>query len=220
MYLFTRRIRARSGGVNEAVGWASGITEKVRQITGLDVSLSASVFGPQVGTLVWSTAVPDLATLETAFDKLNVDGAFVDEANKGQQYAPDGPDDRLLQFVFPDAETLAASARGDAPQWQYASVVSSVCAAGALRKGVEVGVQIAQKATELSGVPTAFLMDTTGPYGGVNWISAAPDIQTVEAANAALYASEEFLQLVDEGAKGVYLEDPAATSQLLYRRIL
>jgi hypothetical protein len=220
MYLFTRRIRARSGGVNDAVAWASAITEKVRQITGLDVSLSASVFGPQVGTLVWSTPVPDLATLETAFDKLNVDATFVDEANKGQQYAPDGPDDRLLQFVFPDADTLAAGPPADAPQWQYASVVSSVCADGALRKGIELGVQIAQKATEVSGVPTAFLMDTTGAYGGVNWISTAPDIQTVEAANAAINASEEFLKLVDEGAKGTYIAGPESTQQLIYRRIV
>ena len=220
MYLFTRRLRARAGGINNAMAWATGITEKVRQISGLDVTLSASVFGPEVGTLVWSTTVPDLATLEASFDKLSVDPSYADEAGKGQQFGPDGPDDRLLQFVFPDAETLAAGASADAPQWQYASVISTVCAAGGLRRGVELGVQIAQKATEISGIPTAFLMDTTGPYGGVNWISVAPDIQAVEAGNAAIFGSEEFLKLVDEGAKGTYIEDPSATTQLLYRRIV
>ena len=220
MYLFTRRIRARSGGINEALAWATGITEKARQVSGLDITLSMGVFGPQVGTLVWSAAVPDLAALEAATDKLAVDSTYNDEAGKGLQFAPDGADDRLLQFVFPDAETLAAGPPADAPQWQYASIVSSVCADGALRKGIELGVQIAQKATEVSGSPTAFLMDTTGVYGGVNWLSVAPDIQTVEAANAAINADEDFLKLVDEGAKGTYLAGPETTSQLLYRRIV
>ena len=220
MYLFTRRARARTGGINDAMAWATGITEKARQVSGLDVSLFAGVWGPQVGTLVWSATVPDLAALEAAMDKLAVDPSFGEEASRGQQFAPDGPDDRLLQFVVPDADTLAAAATSDQPRFAYASVVSTVCAAGGIARGIELGVEIATRATEITGSQVTFLVDTTGPYGGVNWITGHADVQAVEAANAALFGDPAFIRLVDEGVKGVYVDDPSVTTQLLYRRVL
>ena len=220
MYLFTRRARARSGGITNAMAWATGITEKARQVSGLDVSLFAGVYGPQVGTLVWSATVPDLVALEAAMDKMAADTAFADEASKGQQFAPDGPDDRLLQFIVPDAETLAAAASQDQARPEYATVVSTVCAAGKLVRGIELGIEIAQRATATLGTPTAFLADTTGPYGGVNWITLHADAQALEGANAALAADLEFQQFVDAGVAGVYIDDPSATTQLVYRRIL
>ena len=220
MYLFSRRVRVRAGGTNDAMAWATGITEKARQVSDLDISLHIGVYGPEVGTLVWTAVVPDLMALEAATDKLNVDPSFGEQADRGQQFAPDGPNDRLLQFIVPDAETLAAAAAGDQSQPTYATVVSSVCAAGKLGRGIELGIEIAQRVTATIGTPTAFLIDTTGPYGGVNWISLHADAQAVEAANAAMAADVELATFIDEGVAGVYIDAPGATTQLLYRRIL
>src|SRR5436190_19102365 len=77
MYLFSRRARLSPGNTREAMAWATAITEKVNQISGLPVSLFTQVFSPGVGTLVWSTFVPDLATLEAATDKLNTDDGYI-----------------------------------------------------------------------------------------------------------------------------------------------
>lgn len=222
MYLFTRRVRVRAGGIGEAMAWATGVAEKAQQITGLDISLYSSVFGPQVGTLAFTAVVPDLEALEAATDKLTVDGGYLEQVSKGQQFAPDGADDRLLQFIVPDHATLvAAMASGEEPPRNaYASVVTTVCAPGALGKGIELGVEIAQRVSAITGQQTAFLADTTGRYGGVNWITGHADVQALEAANAALQSDADWLQFIDQQVKGVYSDDPNVTEQLLYRRIL
>jgi hypothetical protein len=74
MYLFSRRVRLAAGNTRAAMEWALGQTEKVNRITGLPISLYAQVFSPEVGAIGWSTFVPDLATLEAAGDKLQVEG--------------------------------------------------------------------------------------------------------------------------------------------------
>ena len=66
MYLFSRRARLAPGNTHDSMAWATSITEKVNQIVSLNTGLFAQTFSPEVGTLVWSTFVPDLATLEPA----------------------------------------------------------------------------------------------------------------------------------------------------------
>jgi hypothetical protein len=218
MYLFTRRVRARAGGIGAAMAWATGITERARQVSGLDVSLFAGSYGPQVGTLAWSAVVPDLQALETATDKLAVDEGFQQEADKGLQFAPDGADDRLLQFIHPQPEVLAAGS--DAPPFGYALVISSVCADGQYSRGIELGVELAVRASEITGVQAAFLVDVTGPYGGVNWITGYADAAALDRANEALASDPTWAKSLDEKTAGVYQADPSVTQQLLYRRVL
>ena len=66
MYLFNRQIRFGPGKTREQMEWALGQTERVNQITGLQVSLYMEVYSPQVGAVGWSTFVPDLPALEAA----------------------------------------------------------------------------------------------------------------------------------------------------------
>ncbi len=70
MYLFSRQIRFGPGNTREQMEWALQQTEKVNQITGLQVNLFMQVYSPEVGAVGWSTFVPDLPTLEAAADKL------------------------------------------------------------------------------------------------------------------------------------------------------
>ena len=70
MYLFSRRGRIDGGHTNDALAWATGITAKVNEITDLEVGLWMQSFSPEFGTIVWSTFLADLATLEAAGDKL------------------------------------------------------------------------------------------------------------------------------------------------------
>lgn len=222
MYLFTRRVRVRTGGIGEAMAWATGIAEKAQQISGLEVSLYSSVFGPQVGTLAFTTVVPDLEALEAATDKLTVDTGYLDEAAKGQKFAPDGADDRLLQFVHPDHATIQSliASGEEPPRNAYANVVTTVCAPGELAKGMALGVEIAQRVSAITGQQTSFLADVTGRYGGVNWITGHADAKAVDAAQAALQADADWIQFVDQQVKGVYSDDPNVTEQLLYRRLV
>jgi len=217
MYLFTRRAHARAGDLTKSMAWATGITDRVHQITGLDVSLYSGVFGPEVGTLVWSVVVPDLLTLEAAQDKLAADAGYLEEASKGQQFAPDGAHDRLLSIIHP---TEPAPQAAGAPQPSYAVVVDAVCATGSVARGMELGVRIAQKAEEISGVTTVFAADTNGSFGGVTWITGYRDVQELERAEQSVLSNPEFLAMLDQELPGVYIEDAQVTRQRTYRRML
>ena len=212
MYLFSRRARLAPGNTRDALAWATGITEKVHQISGLPVSLFAQVFSPEVGTLVWSTFVPDLATLEAATDKLNVDDGYISMGDAGAKFSLGGADDSLLQVVYGDADPNR--------QVEYVTTVQSVCASGNLARGMELGVEITQRAEKVIGIPGMFIAGTTGSYGTVGWITGYTDVKELESAQQKLAADTKFGEYVDKSVRGVYTDDPSATSQLIYRRIV
>ncbi|MCU1464520.1 MAG: hypothetical protein JWM72_448 [Actinomycetia bacterium] len=212
MYLFSRRARLAPGNTRAAMAWATDITEKASQVGGLPLSLYAQVFSPMVGTIVWSTFVPDLAALEAATDKLNADDGFISQSDAGTKFVLADEDDSLLQVVYgePDANRPV----------EYVGTVQSVCATGNLTKGLELGVEIAQRAEKTAGIPTMFVAGTTGAYGMVGWVSGYADIKEFETAQQKLAADTKFGEFVDKSVRGVYSEEPAATSQLMYRRIV
>src|SRR5438045_2818950 len=104
MYLFTRTGRLRPGSTRESIAWAIGITEKVNQITSLDVGLWTTLLSPGNGTLVWSTFVEDLQSLEDANAKLAVDDILVSEIDRGAQFADGNIDDEVAQIVVGDVD--------------------------------------------------------------------------------------------------------------------
>jgi hypothetical protein len=212
MYLFSRRARLAPGNTRAAITWATGITEKANQITGLNIGLFAPTFSPAVGTLSWSTFVPDLPTIETANDKLLVDDAYVSMLDAGAKFALGGADDVLMQIVHgaPDPNR----------QIEYVSTVQTVCATGSLTKGIELGVEIAQRAEKVANTPVLFATAMTGQYGAVSWISAYADAQALEKAQQALGADAKFAEFVDKSVKGVYVDDPSLTQQRILRRVV
>jgi hypothetical protein len=211
MYLFSRRARLAPGNTRESMNWATAITEKVNQITGLNVGLYGLTFSPEVGTLSWSTFVPDLPTLEAANDKLLVDDAYVSMVDAGAKFALSGADDALLQIVYGEPDPSR--------QIEYATTVQTVCANGSVTKGIEVGVEIAQKAEKILGTPVLFATAATGSYGAVAWFSGYEDAGALERAQQALAADAKFGEFVDKNVRGVYVDEPSETRQLIYRRI-
>lgn len=191
--------------------WALGQTERVNKIVDLPVSLYMQVFSPEVGAIGWSTFTPDLVSLEAAGDKLNADDGFVSATDSGASFLIGGADDSISQVVSgtPDPSR----------QVEYVTAVRTVCSNGALAKGMELGVEIAQRAEKITGTSTLFVADATGSYGGVGWLTGHADIQGVEAAQQALAADASWLKFLDEGVKGTYSDDPSATTQLLFRRL-
>jgi hypothetical protein len=213
MYLYARRARLAPGNTAASMTWATNITEKATQIGGLPISLFSQVLSPEVGVLSWSTFVPDLQTLETAMDKLNVDAGFMSMIDEGAKFdAGSGADDVLAQVVYGEPDPNR--------QVEYVSVVQAVCASGAVMKGIELGVEIAQRAEKAMGEQTMFLTAETGNYGGVSWITGYSDIKAFESAQKNLAADAKFGEYVDKAAHGVYAEEPALTQQRIYRRIV
>jgi hypothetical protein len=211
MYLFSRRVRLGPGHTRDAMEWALGQTEKVNQITGLQVGLYMQIFSPEVGAIGWSTFVPDLATLEAAGDKLNVDDAFVAAVDQGAAFTVGGADDTLGQVIHGEPDPNR--------QIEYVTAVRSVLANGNIAHGLEVGVEIAQRAEKITGTPTLFLADVTGTYGGVGWVSGHANVQAMEDAQQALVADSSWVKYLDMEVRGTYAEEPFATTQLIFRRL-
>jgi hypothetical protein len=206
MYLFTRSGRFAPGSTRDAITYVAEVTEKVRQETGLSVDAWSATFSPDLGTVVWAVFVENLADLEQANDKLNASDSFIDLVDRGAKL-----------FTGPASDTLAQVMAGEmdpeAPTPQYVSVAQAAAANGQLRAAFTGGVEIAQAVTRITGVPSLFLVDTTGPYGGCAWTSGFADIATLQQSEAALAADPSWLELVDRVGPA-YL--PGAT-QTIYR---
>jgi hypothetical protein len=192
--------------------WVAEITEKANQITGLSVSTFTSIFSPEVGTITWSAFAPDLAALEAANDKLLADDGYVVLVDEGARLVQNNADDSLLQIIHGEVDPNR--------RVEYGSSVHAVCATGNIARGMELGVEIAQRAERATGVPTMFASSVTGPYGAVAWFTGFIDIHDMEHAQAALAADASFVQFLDDNARGVYVEDFALTRQLTYRRVV
>ena len=62
-----------------------------------------------------------------------------------------------------------------------------------------LGVEIAETAERITGVPVIFVAAASGVAGAVGWISTVDDLAEVEAADAALMANDEWVKLLDRG---------------------
>jgi hypothetical protein len=208
MYLFTRAGRLAPGPPGPALAHVASVTEKVHDETGLEISAWLSSMSPELGTCVWSCMVDSLEELEAANDKLAVSDQFARLLTDGAEILTGEARDGLAQFVH--GEPAA-----DGPRPSYVTVVRATAVNGRLRDAMAGGVEIATAATELTGVPTSFLVETTGAYGGCRWVSAFADIGSVQRSEAALNADGTWMELIDRVGT-LYTQ---GASQSMYRRI-
>ena len=210
MHLFIRRARMAPGQTRASMAWAVEITDRVRQVTGMDVSLHALVLSPDVGEVAWRTLAEDMAALETAFDKLLIDDFFVAEQDRAASFTLGPPTDTLQRIVH-----------GELPRdpLAYASMITTTCRPGRIEPGMTAAIELATRATEISGAQTAVTMHETGPYGTISWITPHPGIESLDAADEALATDAGWAGFVDERVADNYADDPMASVRRIYRRI-
>ena len=208
MYLFTRQGRLAAGSMLKGMEWVGEMAAKVNQVTSLNVGVWSPVMSPGLGRLSFGCQVESLGDLEDADAKLMADPIYLDLVQQGAQVTTGDWNDQVAQFIHNPAADPSAT---------HVAVVQATVANGKFRRGVEVGVEIAQRATSISGVPTAFLLGTTGQYGSVAWISAATSIRELERSEKAVNTDPSFLELVDTGAAECYL--PGSGTQTIWRKI-
>jgi hypothetical protein len=215
MYIFSRTRRLTGGNPQKAMAWSTATTEHAAQTIGLPINLYVHTMSPDVGTTVAGLAVPDLATLEGAFDKLAVDTAYADLVERGHEFVQTGStQDRLAQVVYPDALAPDPDRRFD-----YVVAVQSTINAGQGARGMAAGVEAAQRAETLTGAVVLFLGSVTGNYGGVGWLLMYPDAAALDRGQTALAGDPGFMEFVDS-LKGVYADLPGGTTQVIIRRII
>jgi hypothetical protein len=209
MYAFSRSVRFAPGNLRDAMTWATEVREQVNQITGLGVRLFTQVWSPELGRVSWACFVPDLSALEAANDKLLADDSFAAKVDQGARFLSGGPDDTLAQILHgtPDPNRNV----------EYATAVRAVCTPGNIQRGIEVGMEIAQKAESITGLPTLFTSGATGVYGQVSWATGHENVQSIDAAQAALMGDPSWMALIDNNGE-VYAQTPSPT-QVVLRRV-
>jgi hypothetical protein len=207
MYLFTRAGRFQPGMIRETTEFIRAVTERVRQETGLEVHVWTSTMSPDLGTTMWATFVDDLGRLEEADDKLMVSDGFLDLVEKGNRLLAGPLTDHLAQVVHGEPPS--------GPPPNYLSVARATAANGQVQAALAGGVEIAEAATRITGAPTVFVVDATGPFGGCRWGTRFADIGELQRAETALMADESWLDLIDRVGTA-YTQD---AHQSIYRRI-
>ena len=189
------------------------MAEYTHQLTGVPIGVWSEVYGEQVGTLEFASFVADLTALETAMDKIAVDDHWQELAEKTLEYTTaDGLHDSLATIIHPEPLPGGGSAR-------YTLTIDSACRPGQLMRGVSLGVEIAQRAQELTGRPVLFLADETNRYAGLHWIFQYHDAAEMEALGDRVLSDMGFMHLIDAQTASVYDFDPRATRRRVHRRI-
>lgn len=209
MYTFSRRLVAPPARAAAAMARTVEISEVTSAITGLPVSTWVTWLSPEANTIVWSATAESLADLEAAFDKSAVDDGFQRLIAAAEPLLPGMAVDSLAKVVYSDPITIP----GATPE--YVSVVRSTARSGRVREALSAGAQLAQHATDVTGVPMSFLVEVTGAFGGLRWVSGGSSVAEVEHSLAELTDDLGWLELVDS----VGPVFAAGTRQDIYRRI-
>ena len=207
MYLFSRRARL---GSLEAIEWAVTIAGKAREASGNSVELWATTLSPGFGTVSWTSWWADLASLEAGLAKIQVDAGYNELAAQGGGFIDGVVDDSLFQTLAGDVDPEAAN--------QYVNGVQAACAGGNLARAMTSGIEIAQRAEAITGLPTLFVRSMTGPYGGVGWLTGYPDLAGFESAMDKMAADPGWLTLLDS-TNGCFVEDANLTQSTLYTKL-
>jgi len=211
MYLYSTSVRPGAASPVKVMDWAIKMTEKVNQIGEVPTSLWTSAMSPSMGTLAWTSVVSDLAVVEATETKLAADSGYLALVEEASGFmSGEAADQRLMQLLHADPDAANMNAH-------YASTVRATVAPGAMRAGIEAGIELAQQARKVTGRPTSFAVGVTGDYGEVMWVSLSETVQQLQAANEALNANEDFAKAVDKEAGKLYL--PGAT-QTISRKIV
>jgi hypothetical protein len=213
MYIFSRStVLSGAGNTRDAQLWVANVTEKVNQITDLQLEVWRNVFSREVGRLTWVAFVEDLAQLESADDKLQADDAFVALTDRGSEFTNGTLDDVLEQVVYTTAD-LERSV-------QYANTVTALMAPGKFARGIELGIEICERAEQITGEPTMLVSNVTGDYAGISWVTGYDSVQGMQTAGEKLNANPSFVHFIDNETPGVYESGLNITQQTCYRKVL
>ena len=208
MYLFTRSWRVDPEHLGKALEWVGEVTELDRKITGKQIDAWAASLSPELGTVVWTLWAETIAEIQDTGDQLSADSAFLKAVEKGAHFFDGQATDGLAVLVHGDVNL-------DDNSFEYVGVATASLANGRLQDGMTAGVEIADHVTKATGDNTLFVVNTTGLFGGVAWLTPMADSAAVDAGEAALMADANWLGLLDRVGS---VFNPGA-AQSIYRRV-
>jgi hypothetical protein len=206
MQIFSRQIRLVGGG--EAAAWAVATTEKAREVSGLPISLWASVVGLPSGSYAWSSPVDGMGQLAEATDKMAADGDLAALVLQGRDYVADVLPDRLHALIHGEVTEPAAVGT-------YMLNVNAVAAQGQGQAAGAWAVKIADIWGGITGLSPVVTTTVSGPMFEYSWFARHATATSIDESMAKLMASADYAAEVDS-AGGLF--HPGA-AQVYARRI-
>jgi hypothetical protein len=205
MYLVGRSRVVNPAAPRAAVAAAIEVGQRVSQIIEREVYTWSTLFGPEPLSVMWSARVEHLAEIVAADDALAADEAF-------NEWAEQHNDLFASPLVGVVSQVVHGAPTSDPKP--FLSVTRAVAANGALGEAMGVGVELAETLTRLTGHEAMFITPVSGEYGSAAWIVGADNLDEVEAANATLATSDEWLKLVDRAG---HCYAPGGTTTMMRR---
>ena len=174
-------------------------------LTGLTIFTWSTLLSDDTGTLFWTARADHLDELVTADETLAASEEFMSWVNAN---------DELYVGEISDVVFEVIAGAPTAPPAPYVMTVRGVAANGALAEAVATGVELAETATRLTGNLTSFVMPVVGEFGAVGWTTQLPDLPALEATQATLRASDEWLKLADRAG---HAYQPGVITSLMRR---
>lgn len=194
MHLFTRTVTL-VGSLPKAMAYAVDIRGYVTEKLGRDIGLWSANFGAPHGTMVFSARVDGLADIADMNTTLMSDQAYLDKLEAGAEFrgAP-GADSlaRPLNADFGDATP---------PIGAVAMATTATAANGHMSDAVAWGLEVAEHAGKVGGVPVIVLAAAFGEFGQLGWLSVAPDAATAQSATDAVNADEGYLKMINDAGE-------------------
>lgn len=203
MYIFGRRRRMNPARGRAAMAATIEARDRASAILGFPVWAWSSVLSADLGTVMWSTRFDHLSDAIAADDALWSDDGFASWAEQNDELYS-GPSEDTI------SEVIAGAPSG--PPGAFVQIAQGVCANGAIAEAMGFGVEIAETASRIGGHQTMFVSPVVGPFGAVGWLTSFPDLAALEAANASLQATDEWVKLIDRAGHAF---QPGVTSSLL-----
>lgn len=208
MDLFSRRVMT-AGPPAEVLAYAVEMRNYVADQTGQDVGLWSAGFGAPVGAMAYTMRVDGIAGLQAMTASFVDDPEYHAKLAKGADFIAAPSEDSLAQPLHGEL--------GDPPPvGSFAMVTTVVIGNGAYAEAIGWGVDMAQHAERVTGMPTAFLMNAFGTFGQVTWIGTAPDAAAIDAAGQKLNADGDY---VDKLSAAGHLFVPGSGHRTLLTRV-
>jgi hypothetical protein len=206
-----QRLVTFAGPPQEVVPWAFEVTEAVNERTTLNTSLWQGLSGGPLGTMAWSSIIPSMTAVETAFDALAGDSAFQDLIERARDWVLVPGEDHILRVVHSAGGEYVRPDVG-----AYAEGTNAIPAAGKYGEAGEFGVSIADRHSKLTHSSVLFCSVEYGAFGEMRWLGFYESAAEVDHA-AELIAKDDGYRKALDDAEGLFLE--GLSKRTLARRI-
>ncbi len=172
MFVFNRSVLYR-GDLRKIRPYTQSLTQVVREVSGVPVSLWAGMLGGPLGTMIYSALVHDRAEFDGQMIAMGTDARYLDKVAEGLEFVATPPEDTMLSVMH--------TAGGEYQRADVGAIVLQTRAQISGGQGAEAvrwGTEVADLISSITGATVMFGSTTAGPFGEVAWVTTSPDMAT------------------------------------------